>query len=86
MRVTVSRGAERGYRRSAATTRAKPDGRRRWRRCGRVGRCREMASTARLGVGPYRCAEKGALGEREVEKQLHVPCGEPQFEGPQVAK
>ena len=26
-----------------------------------------------------------ALGEREVERQLHVPC-EPQFEGPQVAK
>ena len=30
--------------------------------------------------------EKVALGEKEVERQLHVPCGEPQFEGPQVAR
>ena len=50
VRVTVSRGAERGYRRSAATTRTKPDGRGKWRRNGRVGGCRKMTNTARLGV------------------------------------
>ena len=71
-RVTVSRGAEWGHRRSAATTRAKPDWRGRWRRKSRVGRCREMASTARLGVSPYRCGStgwgrKGRWGERGGE-------------------
>ena len=50
VRVTASRGAERGYRRSTATTRAKPDGR---------GRCREMASIARLGVGPIGVEARG---------------------------
>ena len=53
VRVTVSRGAERGYRRSAATTRTKPDWRGRWRRNGRVGGCREMT------VGPCRCGSTG---------------------------
>ena len=45
----------------------------------------------RTGVGPqsvwkHGVREKVALGEMEVERQLHVPCGEPQFEGPQVAR
>ena len=39
-----------------------------------------------LSVWKHGVTEKGALGEREVERQLHVPCGEPRFEGPQVAK
>ena len=43
-----------------------------------------MASVARLGenqsVWKHMVREKGALGEKEVEKQLHVPCGEPLFE------
>ena len=38
VRVTASRGAEQGYRRSAATTRTKQDG----RRNSRVGGCRKM--------------------------------------------
>ena len=39
-----------------------------------------------LSVWKHGVTEKGVLGEREVERQLHVPCGEPRFEGPQVAK
>ena len=58
---TCSRGAERGHRRRAATTRARPDRRGRWRRNSRVGRCREMASTARLGVRTY---WRGSMGRR----------------------
>ena len=40
---------EREHRRSAATTRAKPDGRGTWRRKSRVGGCREMTSPNQCG-------------------------------------
>ena len=39
-----------------------------------------------LSVWKHGVREKGALGEKEVERQLHVPCGEPRFEEPQVEK
>ena len=39
----------------------------------------ELPSVWKHGV-----REKGALGEKEVEKQLHVPCDEPRFEEPRV--
>ena len=56
-----------------------------------MGRCREDGQHCTTGGGPqsvwkHGVREKVALGEKEVERQLHVPCGEPQFEGPQVAK
>ena len=84
--IPWSRG---GTGRSAATTRAKPDGRGTWRRKSRVGGCREMTSTGRLGCEPlsvwkHGVREKGALGEKEVERQLHVPCDEPRFEEPEL--
>ena len=65
----------------------------------RAGREREVEAQWQSGEGQH-CTTGGGpqsvwkhgvreevvLGEKEVERQLHVPCGEPQFEGPQVAK
>ena len=39
-----------------------------------------------LSVWKHGVREKGALGEKEVERQLHVPCDEPRFEEPRVEK
>ena len=41
-----------------------------------------MTGGGSQSVWKHGVREKGALGEKEVERQLHVPCGEPQFEGP----
>ena len=92
VRVTVSRGVERGgtWRRSAATTRAKPHGRGRWRRKSRVGGQGDdrhwTTGGEPLSVWKHGVREKEALGEKEVERQLHVPCDEPRFEEPRVEK
>ena len=55
------------------------------------GKVQEDGQHCTTGGGPqsvwkHGVREEVALGEMEVERQLHVPCGEPQFEGPQVAK
>ena len=55
------------------------------------GREQEDDQHCTTGGGPlsmwkHGVREKGALGEKEVERQLHVPCGEPRFEEPRVAK
>ena len=81
MRVTASRGAERGHRRSAATTRAKLDGEREVeaeKQCGRVQGDDQHCTTGcePLVVWKHGVREKGALGEK-VERQLHVPCDKP---------
>ena len=39
-----------------------------------------------LSVWKHEVREKGAPGEKEVEKQLRVQCDEPQFEEARVEK
>ena len=52
---------------------------------GEVQPRRERSRTGEGGGGGGR-APVGVPGEKEVERQLRVPCDEPQFEEPRVEK